>query len=368
MSKIKLTRTSHRLSTAPLHLLATTALCSFSVLDVVHDYVCGHFNRMPCRDNHLQRLATKVGEKSRLSCTLFFLITSLVAPTPSQASQDPSNVILVTATHRGIEENHFTKSVSVITEEAMEKSKVNTLAEALRNVPGITLRNQGGLGRNTNVQIRGGLTRQTLVLFDGVLGINSPTVGVADLGSFFNTGIEQIEVIRSASGVIHSSRAQSGLINIITKRGKGPLESEARSEFGTNRTFRETVALSGSEIDAFGGLAQEAYYAFSATRVDSDGIGDENAFENSYFTTRLGLDLNDAWNFDFVSRLYKSSVGLDTTTFPGFEPLGEKNSVQNDTFFSVKPEVNLNLDYLTSTLAFSGTFQDQYFRGYRLCQ
>ena len=99
------------------------------------------------------------------------------------AEVDP---VIVTAMRSTIEEKSFSKSTTVLSEENLEKSKVNTIGEALRNVPGVFMRQSGGIGKVTTISIRGGTGDQTLVMFDGVQPINSPTVDSADLANLFN--------------------------------------------------------------------------------------------------------------------------------------------------------------------------------------
>jgi vitamin B12 transporter len=228
-------------------------------------------------------------------------------------------------------------------------------------VPGVAIRNQGGIGRTTSVNIRGGSTTQSLVLFDGVQSINSPTLGTADLGDLFTTGIERIEVLRGGGGVLYGSTAQAGVVNIITKRGQGSPEFEGLGEFGTNRTWRETASVSGSVEEPLSLPVKEIYFANSATRVDSDGIGVENDYENSYFTNRVGCDFNEHVNFDFVSRFWDSYIGLDGYPTNG-EPNPKRDTQQKNQMLTLKPELNVNYGWYEGKLAYSGTYQDYYYR------
>ncbi|MBN1493813.1 MAG: TonB-dependent receptor, partial [Candidatus Omnitrophica bacterium] len=278
-----------------------------------------------------------------------------------ESTEQGKKKIIVTATRTNIEDEKVTKSVTVISEEQIERSKVQTVAEALRTVPGVAIRKQGGIGRNTSVNIRGGSTTQTLVLFDGVQSINSPTLGTADIADLFTTGIERIEVLRGGGSVLFGSTAQAGVVNIITKRGEGKPLVEALGEFGTNRTWRETASVSGSLTEPLSLPIKEIYFANSATRVDSDGIGVQNDYENWYFTNRVGCDLNEYINFDFVSRYWDSEVGLDGYPTSGV-PAPKTDTIQKNTMLTIKPAININYGWYEGTIAYSGTFQDYYYR------
>ncbi len=268
--------------------------------------------------------------------------------------------VVVTATKTNVEEEKITRSVTIITEDEIDKSKSGTVAESLRSVPGVTLRNTGGIGHVTSVSVRGGQATQTLVMFDGVQSINSPTLGSADIADLFTTGIERIEVLRGGSGVLYGSSAQAGIVNIITKRGRGKPEIEAMAEFGTHRTFRETVGVSGSMLgEDLKVPVDEVYFAASGTRVDSDGIGIQNDYENWYFTDRAGVDINEHINLDFVNRVWMSETGLDTTDWQ-MNSVGETDHYQHNKMVTVKPQLNLNYGWWSASYSYSGLFQDYY--------
>jgi vitamin B12 transporter len=282
----------------------------------------------------------------------------IVVAEENKEENDEDKKIVVTATRTNTQLETSTRSISVITDEDMKRSKVNRVSEAIKTVPGVAVKSQGGIGTNTSIGIRGGNSTQTLVLFDGVQSINSPTLGSANLANLFTTGIEQIEVLRGGSSVLYGSSAQSGVVNIITKRGKGDPEIELLSEFGTNRTFRNTAGFSGSftDKDIEGLLVDEVYFASSATRVDSDGIGVQNDYENWYFTNRYGVDFNEHVNLDVVSRVYDANVGTDSPTL-NKEPRGTTDQYLKDRLVTIKPELNIDYGIYEGRYSYSGFFQ-----------
>ena len=60
------------------------------------------------------------------------------------------------------------RSVSVITSDDIDQMHVNSVADVLREVPGIQLTSQGPQGQTTSVFIRGARSEGTLVIVDGV--------------------------------------------------------------------------------------------------------------------------------------------------------------------------------------------------------
>ena len=59
-------------------------------------------------------------------------------------------------------------SVTIITREELDKHQVESVADAFRTVPGLTVTANGGRGALTSVFPRGGESDYTLVLVDGV--------------------------------------------------------------------------------------------------------------------------------------------------------------------------------------------------------
>ena len=84
------------------------------------------------------------------------------------------NEIVVTATRTETEIYKVANSVSVISSEEIEKSQRNSVSALLRAVPGITIVEQGGLGKLSNVFMRGANSNSTSVFLDGIK-LNDPS-------------------------------------------------------------------------------------------------------------------------------------------------------------------------------------------------
>ena len=96
-------------------------------------------------------------------------------------------------------------------------------AEALRSLPGVAVGRSGGVGNLTQVRIRGAEGNHTLVLIDGIEA-NNIADGEFDFSNLSAEDIERIEVIRGPMSGLYGSNAVGGVINIITRTGKGPAE------------------------------------------------------------------------------------------------------------------------------------------------
>lgn len=98
------------------------------------------------------------------------------------------------------------------------------LPELLREEASVLIQSQGGLGQSSTLRLRGSSPEQVLILMDGVR-MNSAQGFAVDLSTIPMAGVERIEVLRGASSTRFGSDAIGGVVNIITKKAQGPMQS-----------------------------------------------------------------------------------------------------------------------------------------------
>jgi len=123
-------------------------------------------------------------------------------------------------------------AVTVITGEELRARQIRYAAEALRSLPGVSVSRSGGFVNLTQVRIRGAEGNHTLVLIDGIEA-NNTADGEFDFSNLSADDIERIEIIRGPMSGLYGSNAVGGVINIITRRGQGPLTLTVRTEGGS---------------------------------------------------------------------------------------------------------------------------------------
>lgn len=128
------------------------------------------------------------------------------------------------------------QTITVIKKEVLQQQVATTLAEALRNTPGITMQ----LGENGNTS-----TGDSIFLrgFDtsGSIFVD----GIRDLGNIsrdvFN--IEQVEVIKGPSGSDNGRGASSGYVNLVSKSAGREAFNNGTLTVGTSNRLRATADL-----------------------------------------------------------------------------------------------------------------------------
>ncbi len=229
--------------------------------------------------------------------------------------------VLVTATGTEIPvEKAGGNSVTVITAKDIEAKKASSVADILKGLPGLDVAANGGPGTQTSVFLRGADSKNTLILVDGVM-LNDPSSAnrSAELSNLTVDNIERIEVVKGPMSVMYGSNATAGVVNIITKKGKGPGSFFADVSGGSYGTVKAAAGASGSASSLNYALAVSGIRSdgFSVADDDNDRINkdgntkEKDAYENDSFSGRAGCDFSENASLDLVTRYTDSRTDLD---------------------------------------------------------
>lgn len=157
----------------------------------------------------------------------------------------------------GVPASEIGSSVTVVAGQELRDRQIRSAAEALRSLPGVNVNRNSTPGSVTEVRIRGAENNQTLVLIDGIVA-NDPSSGAYDFSDLSAADIERIEIIRGAQSVIYGTGAVGGVVNIITRSGRGPARVTISSEVGSFGTRDVTIGATGGSERIWGGLTYNA--------------------------------------------------------------------------------------------------------------
>jgi vitamin B12 transporter len=270
---------------------------------------------------------------------------------PAADNEEELKGIKITATRTSIEEENPASALTIITQEEIKQKQHMQVKDILREQMGLNIVTPGRLGASSSLFMRGANSQSTLVLVDGVQ-VKSNTTGSFDFQNLQMDNIERIEILRGPQSTLWGADAVGGVINIVTKRGKGKPTHTASFEGGSFATFKETLSSSGG----FNSLD----YSFTASRTDSDGFSafnkdrgatEKDGYSNNNFSTKAGYNFwNDA-RMELITRLTRSK-----TDFDGFNSDVPSNFFTNETFYFSTPfqksilnwwdaKINLNFNY-----------------------
>lgn len=197
------------------------------------------------------------------------------------------------------------------------------VADALNDVPGIQMDgNFGTPGTNLSYFVRGGRSRQTLIMIDGV-PMNDPS-GIDpfyDLRFVSTSQVDQIEVLQGGLSTLYGSGASAGVINIQSKTNQqdgvhGGIGFQAGSwnTFGQNvnlngRLNKLSFQLLGSNLTSKGfSAAQEPE---GASDYDKDGFKSRNGFLKLGYQITASLKAELFGSIDWFDAEYDAAAFVD---------------------------------------------------------
>lgn len=213
-------------------------------------------------------------------------------------------------------------SVSIINSTDITKTQAHSVFDLLRYIPGISVIQQGGIGKLSNTFIRGANPNHALVIVDGI-EMNDPSSpnNAFDFSSLCTYDVEKIEVVRGPQSTLYGSDAVAGVISIFTKRGNDKPDFSFSGEGGSSGFYKAQFTAAGKYnfID----------YFVSANRNGTDGISSSNSsygntekdgFINNGVTTKVGFDLSQFVNLQLMYKFTKADSELDQNEKLGDDP------------------------------------------------
>lgn len=235
-----------------------------------------------------------------LNAVSLAVISSLALPV---FADDNDDTMVITASGFAQSLRNAPASISVVTREDLEKKPFHSLADAVKDIEGISVT---GSGSNTqDISIRGLPGEYTLILVDGKRQ-NSRESRPNGSGGFEGgfipplEAIERIEVIRGPMSALYGSDAMGGVINIITRSvakewtAAVGLDSTVQENADSGNMYNANVYLSAPLIDDLLGLQ---LYGNGNYRPEDDIIGGYSRNENKSFTAKLTFTPVDTQKF-----------------------------------------------------------------------
>jgi len=196
-----------------------------------------------------------------------------------------------------IEASKSGSSVTAMTGEEIRASGLSQLSDVMRTFPGMHVSQSGSRGSLTQFRVRGAEANHLLVMIDGVPA-NAIGDGEYNFADIPLDDIERVELLRGPQSGLYGANAQSGVLTIVTKSGRGLTKPEfnARFEGGTQKSAEAAATARGS-IGPF-------YGAITANSATTDGFNvARNGFETdgakrTAVTAKAGVDLGPHVNVE----------------------------------------------------------------------
>lgn len=262
--------------------------------------------------------------------------------------------VVISATKFNLKKEHTGKVIYVISQKDIRNAAGKSVVDLLNNIPGVEIK-----GSNSNASeirgtyVRGGRSRQVLVLIDGV-PVSDPT-GVSqeyDLRMLSLNQIESIEVLKGASSALYGSGAATGVINILLKKAsKNEISAMYEVSLGTHNSSEiSTTRLldENQNVSVNGTLNKLNYLAyFSVSGIDGMSAAKSNnsdSFSKDPFYSKSGLlkigyqasdkvTIETFLNYDAFRHAYDAGAYTDSKI---------NNGGQKQVRFGIKPSFAYN--------------------------
>ena len=234
-------------------------------------------------------------------CLLILCLAVLALPALAQSpSLKDEIVVTASSTPETVEET--SAAVSVIAREAIDRRGARDVADVLREVPGLSVARTGSPGKATSIFLRGGSSKQALVLWNGV-EMNNPYFSGYDFGQMSAAGVERVEVVRGPFSALYGSEAVSGVVNVLT----APRNSHGRVDVEAGEHGLLNGSLSGA-------LTADRWNAHAAAeRRTDDGFAANDHFDSTSLLGGVMFQPSARLSFGALARHTRYDLGIPMT-------------------------------------------------------
>ena len=265
------------------------------------------------RDGRFEVTPVEAGEYQIEAIAAGFAVASTTVRVPAAAvdlTLTPAAVVeeveIVSASRQEELRQTLNTNVSVLSRRQIEESGAQTVAEILREVPGVVSRRGSESAGPAGEQIQGIDSRQVLVLLDGqpLLGARGIKRGVINLDRQSTGRLEQIEVVKGAASALYGSDAIGGVINLITREATAPFETTGELSGGSlgERNAIAEVGVRRGRAAALFAAEHHQHDGFDLTPSTFDTTG--APFRRVDLMARLRVKANDALSLSALATGY----------------------------------------------------------------
>lgn len=251
--------------------------------------------------------------KKRIFCAtiaaLLLFPAFLMAEVADEERIKTLDEVVVSSTKTAETRKQVPNSVILYDEFDLEELPATSIGEALANDPGIDWRIQGDSGgASQTIHIRGMSGEATQVFVNGV-NINSPSLGLAEVGRLPLNNIGNIEVVKGSGSLLYGTGAMGGTVNIFTRRPAHDLvDLRVEAGGGTNQTYHLGFA-NGMYLN------ENMGYYLTANYDKTDGFRSNSDLDHQDISLNLVFDKGEKLDMSLYGQYLDRDFGR-----PGVKP------------------------------------------------
>ncbi len=220
--------------------------------------------------------------------------------------------VVVTASSTPLALAEVSKALDVVDSDQIALRDELSIAEAIRNLPGIRVKQTEGPGSFTTLRTRGLRAQDTEVLIDGMRFRDPSSISgeaTAFVEELMTVDTDRVEFLRGSGSSLYGSHALGGVVNISSRPGGGPPHGEFRAEGGGLGMLRGVLGIGG-------GVAADRFtYSSSVSHLNvTKGVRDGLPYRNT--SSQSSAKFNLTPHASLSARIWGSSGYLAATESP----------------------------------------------------
>ena len=212
--------------------------------------------------------------------------------TSTQVFSDDSTII-VTADRIKSSLDKSPSDIKVFEEKDILKSA--SIVDLLSSQSDLSMVQNGPIGANTSLFLRGSDSSHTLVVIDGIT-MNDPSNPNRqfDLGRLSLNNIERIEILKGSQGLLYGSNAIGGVVLITTKKGQQDFTGSAQFDYGSFHTINSALNFQKklNQTAVSFGIDHLKTTGFSAANSNVNPNADDDGAKRTTISSGLIQDLS----------------------------------------------------------------------------
>lgn len=285
----------------------------------------------------------KINLKNILAIGLILLLRNwTIAQEQEDLTTYSMDEMVVTGTKFEIPVEQSGKTIYKLTAKDLEHNAGKTVSDLLNEVPGIQMDgNFGAPGTNISYYVRGGRSKNTLILIDGV-PLNDPSgIDVSfDLRFLPVSQIESIEVLKGGLSTLYGTGASAAVISIKLKEAKQDgVHGQVDYSYGSFETHQVSANVNGKQNKLsyiVGGSLMESEGFSAASDENSTGSFSKDGMSQKNANVKLGFQATEQLNIGINAAYDKFSADYDDGAYVD----GDNQNNGEQLRFGITPSYN----------------------------
>lgn len=237
--------------------------------------------------------------------------------------------VVITDSRFKLKKENSGKVVHKITAATIKRNEGKNLVDLINSIAGIEINgNTSSNGQNLGFFVRGGATKEVVVLIDGVQVSNPAGIsGGYDLRLLDLNEVASVEIIKGAASTLYGSGATTAVINIKLKEAKSGTANTNLSLFvGTNNskessngTIIQSKANVNGKINKFNylvGFSSLQSNGFSAAESENENQKfKDDSFQRIASNLKLGYRFNKQFSINTFGSYSEFDNNYDTGAY-----------------------------------------------------